>query len=137
MSVPEFLRKARTMQVYTKARKILNHTRQILASEKNIPKRHKHDYADRLDNEATEMFLCVARANTIHPTTHEDYIVRRDYLVKAKTHAETLCYFLDLTYDAGYLRNISMDYWYGEIDEFLKQLSGLRNKDRERFGKLE
>lgn len=137
MSVPEFLRKSRTMQVYIKARNILNHTRKILSSEKNIPKRHRHDYADRLDNEATEMFLCVSRANAIHPTTHEDYVLRRDYLTKAKTHAETLCYLLDLTYDAGHLRNISMDYWYGEIDEFLKQLSGLRNKDRERFGKLE
>lgn len=137
MAVPEFLRKSRTMQVYTKAKQILNHTRQILASEKNIPKRHRHDYADRLDHEATEMYLCVCRANAIHPTTREDYTMRRDYLVKAKMHAETLCYFLDLTYDAGYLRNISMDFWYSEIDEFLKLLAGLRNRDRERFGKLE
>ena len=124
------------MQVYTKARNILNHTRQILASEKNIPKRHQRRYADRLDTEATEMYLCVCRANAIHPATREDYLERRSYLMKAKMHAETLCYFLDLTYDAGYLRGISMDYWYGEIDEFLKLLSGLRKKDRERFGDL-
>lgn len=136
MSVPEFLRKSRTMLVYTKARSILNHTRQIVSSEKNIPKRQRRPYADRLDNEATELFLCVCRANAIHPATQEDYRLRRDYLVRAKTHAETLCYFLDLTYDAGYLRNISMDFWYGEIDEFLGLLAGLRKRDRERFGKL-
>lgn len=136
MAVPEFLRKARTMRVYGKAKSILIHTRQILASEKNIPKRHRHDYGDRLDNEATEMYLCVCRANTIHPTRQEDYLLRREYLILAKTHAETLCYFLDLAYDAGFLRNISMDFWYGEIDEFLTQLAGLRKSDRERFGKL-
>ena len=122
--------------VYTKARKILNHTRQIISSEKNIPKRHQRLYADRLDNEATEIYLCICRANTIHPATKEDYLMRREYLLKSKMHAETLCYFLDLTYDAGYLRGVSMDFWYGEIDEFLQLLSGLRKSDRERFGKL-
>lgn len=137
MSVPEFLRKSRTMQVYIKARNIVNHTRQILASEKNIPKRHRHDYAERLDSEATQMYLCLCRANAIHPATKDDYILRREFLLRSKVHAETLCYFLDLTYDAGYLRNISMDYWYGEIDEFLKLLAGLRNRDRERYNKLE
>ena len=137
MSVPEFLRKSRTMQVYIKARNIVNHTRQILASEKNIPKRHRHDYAERLDSEATQMYLCLCRANAIHPATKDDYILRREFLLRSKVHAEMLCYFLDLTYDAGYLRNISMDYWYGEIDEFLKLLAGLRNRDRERYNKLE
>lgn len=136
MSVPEFLRKSRTMQVYVKARKIVIHTRQIIASEKNIPKRQRHAYAERLDAEATEMFLCVCRANAIMPTKHTDYLLRRDWLIKAKAHAETLCCFLDLTYDAGYLRGISMDFWYGEIDDFLKLLSGLRASDRERFGNL-
>lgn len=124
------------MMVYTKARKILIHTRQIIGSEKNIPKRQQRRYADRLDNEATEMFLCVCRANTIRPTTKEDYALRREWLVMAKVHAETLCFWLDVTYDAGYMHNISMDYWYGEIDEFLGLLSGLRKSDRERFGKL-
>lgn len=136
MAVPEFLRKSRSMMVYTKARSILNHTRQIVSSEKNIPKRKQRMYADRLDNEATEMYLCMCKANSVHPTTREDYILRRNYLIEAKTHAETLCYFLDVTYDAGFLRNVSMDYWYGEIDEFLQLLSGLRKSDRERFGKL-
>lgn len=124
------------MMVYTKARKILIHTRQIIASEKNIPKRQQRRYADRLDEEASEMFLCVCRANTLHPTTREDYLLRREWLVKAKVHAETLCFWLDVTYDAGYMKNVSMDYWYGEIDEFLGLLSGLRKSDRERFGKL-
>lgn len=136
MSVPEFLRKSRTMMVYTKARKILIHVRQIISSEKNIPKRQQKRYADRLDNEASEMFLCVCRANTLHPTTKEDYLLRREWLVKAKVHAETLCFWMDVTYDAGYMKNVSMDYWYGEIDEFLGLLSGLRKSDRERFGKL-
>lgn len=124
------------MMVYTKARKILIHTRQIIASEKNIPKRQQRRYADRLDEEASEMFLCVCRANTLHPTTREDYLLRREWLVKAKVHAETLCFWLDVAYDAGYMKNVSMDYWYGEIDEFLGLLSGLRKSDRERFGKL-
>ena len=136
MSVPEFLRKSRTMMVYTKARKILIHVRQIISSEKNIPKRQQKRYADRLDNEASEMFLCVCRANTLHPTTKEDYLLRREWLVKAKVHAETLCFWMDVTYDAGYMKNVSMDYWYGEIDEFLGLLSGLRKSDRERFRKL-
>ena len=124
------------MMVYTKARKILIHVRQIISSEKNIPKRQQKRYADRLDNEASEMFLCVCRANTLHPTTKEDYLLRREWLVKAKVHAETLCFWMDVTYDAGYMKNVSMDYWYGEIDEFLGLLSGLRKSDRERFGKL-
>lgn len=136
MAVPEFLRNSRRMDVYTKARKILNHTRQILASEKNIPKRKQRQYADPIDREATEMFLCVGRANAIHVSTQADYELRREYLVKARAHAETLCYLLDAAYDAGFLRNISIDFWYGEIDEFLKLLSGLRKSDRERFGKL-
>ena len=137
MSVPEFLRKSRTMQVYVKARHIVIHTRQIIASEKNIPKRHQRRYADPLDQMVTRMFTCVCMANSIHPTTREDYLLRRDYLVKAKGNAEMLCYWLDVAYDAGFLRNVSMDYWYGEIDEFLRLLAGLRNRDRERFGKLE
>ena len=124
------------MMVYTKARKILIHVRQIISSEKNIPKRQQKRYADRLDNEASEMFLCVCRANTLHPTTKEDYLLRREWLVKAKVHAETLCFWMDVTYDAGYMKNVSMDYWYGEIDEFLGLLSGLRKSDRERFRKL-
>ena len=136
MAVPEFLRKARTMKVYTKARSILNHTRQIIYSEKNIPKRVRNPYAAKLEDEASEMFACVGRANCIHPTTGQGYLLRREQLIMAKAHAETLCYFLDLTYDVGYLRNISMDFWYGEIDEFLKLLSGLMKSDRERFGKL-
>lgn len=78
--------------------------------------------------------MCMA--NAIHPTTREDYLLRWDYLVKAKASAEMLCYWLDVAYDAGFLRKISMDFWYSEIDEFLKLLSGLRKSDRERFGKL-
>ena len=136
MAVPEFLRKSRTMQVYVKARKILIHTRQIISSEKNIPKRHQRRFADPLDRAATELFICMCMANAIHPTTREDYLLRRDYLVKAKASAEMLCYWLDVAYDAGFLRKISMDFWYSEIDEFLKLLSGLRKSDRERFGKL-
>ena len=136
MAVPEFLRNARTMRVYTKARSILIHTRQIVYSEKNIPKRVRYPYALKLDHEAEEMFSCVGKANCIHPTTAADYQLRREYLIQAKVHAQALCYFLDLAYDAGYLRNVSMDFWYGEIDEFLHLLSGLQSKDRERFGKL-
>ena len=92
MAVPEFLRKSRTMQVYVKARKILIHTRQIIASEKNIPKRHQRRFADPLDQAATKLFTCMCMANAIHPATREDYLLRRDYLVEAKASAEMLCY---------------------------------------------
>lgn len=135
MSVPEFLRKSRTMKVYMLARSILKNLRQLIASEKHIPRRMRWAYGESLNYEATEMFLCVGRANAINSNSKDDYEKRRGYLVDAKAHAETLCYLMDLAQDAGYMKNLSMDYWYGQIDEFLKLLSGLRKSDRERFKK--
>ena len=146
MSVPKGERnEAESQYVYT-ARELEAHTiRKCIG----FPKRYTFYLSQPIAQMAGRVYEHAVCANSIYPTCHEDYLLRRQHLLEANSELRALIAQMELAaelfglahdgtggYDMDEPESKKMQYWSELAYREVGLLKGVIKRDAQRFGKL-
>ena len=97
---------------------------------------YKDHLSDQILQFVDDALYCTLQGNDIFPTTKKQYDARDKYIKRAIDNLNGLQRPLYALWNVMLYSENVMDEWAGQINECIKLLSGLRNSDKKRFGKL-
>ena len=121
----EFLRTARSLQVYT-IQKCVN----------TIPKRYTFYVGTGLAESAANVYRNVKRGNSTYPLNQHEAQVRRDYFLRAYAELQALVSQIEVAYELIHFEEKVLHEWAALISLELKLISAVLKKDRERYKDL-
>ena len=102
----------------------------------SVPLEYKDHLSDQILQFVDDALYCTLQGNDIFPTTRKQYDARDKYIKRAIDNLNGLQRPLYALWNVMLYSENVMDEWAGQINECIKLLSGLRNSDKKRFGKL-
>ena len=133
LSVLKSKRATSNMEFVHTARKLQIHTIQKCV---NFPKRYTFYISQPLANCSTRIYEYVKCANSIFPTNKHEVQIRRDYLLRANAELNSLVSQIELAAEIFGINPETLKYWMEMIEQEIKLVKGVLNKDRERYKEL-
>lgn len=134
MSVLKSKRQESKLQVLVKARELATYTTQIIGNEKSFPKRSRWIIAQKIADEAVEIYTCCRRANSVSVEMDSDYVFRHDQQTKAFSHCEALLSLIEIAYGLYNIESRRIEHWTGLVIETEKLLGKWKLNDKRRYG---
>ena len=122
----EFLRTARSLQVYT-IQKCVN----------TIPKRYTFYIGNGLAESAAAVYQNVKKGNSIYPLNQHEVQVRRDYFLRAYAELQSLVSQIEVAYELLRFDEKILQEWASLINSEMKLIQSVMKKDRERYKNIQ
>lgn len=118
------------LQVIIKAKELVKHTVKLTSNCNHYPKKYRFSVVDRMQIKSMSIYEMLMEANR---TDLKDY--RRDRLemqTKAITYCDELLFYIELSYELGFISDGSMKHWSKMVVDIKRMAIAWRSKDKER-----
>ena len=118
------------LQVIIKAKELVKHTVKLTSNCNHYPKKYRFSVVDRMQIKSMSIYEMLMEANR---TDLKDY--RRDRLemqTKAITYCDELLFYIELSYELGFISDGSMNHWSKMVVDIKRMAIAWRSKDKAR-----
>lgn len=133
MSVVSSKRGTTQLEIFIKANELCAYTIKICSNEKNFPKRYRWCLTGKIVDSILEAYKLLICANTIRVGNTLDKDTRENFQNQALGLYEAAISLMDVAFRTFSLKESSVDYWIGLVEEVQKLLKAWKKSDTLRF----
>lgn len=133
MSVVQSKRSKSSLELFIKANELCAYTIKLCSNEKNFPKRYRWCLTNKIVDFVLESYTFLIRANSIRVENSLDKDTRENFQNQAIGLYDASISLMDVAFRTFQLKESSVDYWIGLVEEVQKLLKAWKKSDALRF----
>ena len=128
--VPKSKRGVPKLEVLDKSRELVAFTMRICSNEKNFPKRYRWCMTQKIIDSALNISNYVEMANCVYVVEHEEYLIRKNYQLRALAETYALYNMIEFSKAVFGLETSKAVHWSGMVVKVQTLIRNWKKSDK-------